>query len=1098
MKIRANSLSSKCLLATHALEYAPFGVLFLNTSCLVTYANASACKVVDCALSDIAGRDFLANLPKQEREELRAKAAGLTTENNHFVYYNNQEKGNQIKWHIYAIFNDKKRIDYLIAYNLCNQTDSQSNCDAPILQQGQQLAAYSSTLTSMLSILQGSEVLSNHDILRLINKQMSADASFIYEFNSETECFHNVDFVVENVSNEIIAAKNRSWKTTTQMIDGYKNGKLHIVSSDEPQALEFELYSTAQNVRSMVILPIVIESKLYGVYSIVRKNPQASWSGDDINQLQVYQGLLKGNIRRNQMSKSLNQNERSLALIVKKYHKVLKNAPVGVVICDDEGNITSANDKTLEIFGIDSIEQIIGINVFENDFTKDFCLRPTEDDDIIREMPCDFDKLNASGVKSVFQGIRYINVGFAVIRDDKWQKDSYIVSMMDNTESHTREDLLKENRGLLDDILNSSPIPMMIKDIDDDFRYIYWNHQATMQSGIDGKGVVGKTDLDIFGQERGVFFRGVDMKLLESGKTMFRNEEVYVTADGVPHNTIVAKQIIQRPNMNRWLVVVRWDITDIKKAQHELEQSYKALKVSSQRLNEALERAEEANAIRSMVLDNINSGLVYINTQHIVKWESTKGAFMLPGNMAYNQGELCYKTVRGLDSPCENCPAVETMKTGLPAKYMMQEDDKYIEVTSHPLFNRKNEIKGVVIKLEDVTQSKLQEIELRQAKEHAEESNIMKSAFLANMSHEIRTPLNAIVGFSELLASTDNAEEKDEYLNVIRNNNELLLQLIGDILDLSKIESDSLLFVDVDTNVNELLASIEQSARYRIANKHVKLILKSQSDPCTIRIDKNRLTQVITNFLNNAIKFTAEGSIHFGYKLLSDGSIYFYVTDTGIGIMSDKVGSVFNRFVKLNVDIKGTGLGLSICQSIVKHWDGEIGVESEYGIGSNFWFKLPASVVKQSKTEVEEIESKAESELYVTDAEPSQSISKRLTVLIAEDQESNFKLLNIMLRDKYNVLRAHDGFEAVEQYENNHPDIILMDLNMPMVDGYQATTILRQQQYDVPIVAVTANAFPSDERKCLENGFTAFLAKPVTTAQVHKILDQLLVESNKK
>lgn len=1097
MKIRAISLSSKYFLATHALEYAPFGVFFLNTSCLVTYANVSACKVMNCALSEIVGCNFFAKLTSKESEEFRAKAAGLTPKDNNFVY-NDVRSDNQSKWHIYAVFNDKKSIDYLVAYNLCNPTDSKSVCDTPVLQQGQQLAAYSSTLTSMLTILQDSEILSNHDILRLINKQMYADASFIYEFDSEAECFHNIDFVVENISDEIIEAKNRAWKATDKILDGYKNGQLKIINSNEPQAIEFEFYSKMQGVRSMVILPIVIDSKLYGVYSIIRDNLQASWSTDDINQLRVYQGLLKGSIRRNQLSKSLNRNERSLALIVKKYHKVLKNAPVGVVICDSEGNITSANDKMLEIFGIDSIEQIIGINVFENAFTKDFCQHRTEDDDIIREIPCDFDMLNDSGVKSVFHGIRYINVGFAVIRDDNWLKNSYIVSMMDNTESHTREDLLKENRGLLDDILNSSPIPMMIKDIDDDFRYIYWNYQATMQSGIDGKEVLGKTDLDIFGQERGAYFRGIDIKLLESGKTMFRNEEVYVTTDGVPHNTIVAKQIIQRPNMNRWLVVVRWDITDIKKAQHELEQSFKALKISSQRLNEALERAEEANAIRSMVLDNINSGLVYINTQHIVKWESTKGAFMLPGNMAYNQGQICYKTVRGLDAPCENCPAVETMKTGLPAKYMMEEAGKYIEVTSNPLFNRKKEIKGIVMKLEDVTQSKLQEIELRQAKEHAEESDVMKSAFLANMSHEIRTPLNAIVGFSELLASTDNTEEKDEYLTVIRNNNELLLQLIGDILDLSKIESDSLLFVNADTDLNELLGSIEQSARYRMSNKHVTLILEPQSFPCTIYIDKNRLTQVITNFINNAIKFTSEGSIQFGYKFLSDGSIYFYVTDTGIGIMSDNIDNVFNRFVKLNADIKGTGLGLSICQSIIKHLGGEIGVESKYGEGSNFWFKLPASVVKTSKTAIEEVDSKGESQPYETEEEPSESKTKRLTVLIAEDQESNYKLLNIMLRDKYNVLRAHDGFEAVEQYENHHPDVILMDLNMPMVDGYQATTILRQQHYDVPIVAVTANAFASDERKCLDNGFTAFLAKPVTTAQVHKILDQMLVKNGKK
>ena len=240
----------------------------------------------------------------------------------------------------------------------------------------------------------------------------------------------------------------------------------------------------------------------------------------------------------------------------------------------------------------------------------------------------------------------------------------------------------------------------------------------------------------------------------------------------------------------------------------------------------------------------------------------------------------------------------------------------------------------------DITPLKETEQKLIIARDKAEELDRLKSAFLANMSHEIRTPLNAIVGFSSLLAETDSRSERQEYIKIVQENNELLLQLISDILDLSKIEAGTFNFVYTNVDVNETCAEIIKSMSMKVS-KGVELIFEEPLPECYLYTDKNRFTQVISNFINNALKFTQQGCITLGYKQVSHQKIKFYVRDTGMGIPEEKQKSIFERFVKLNTFVQGTGLGLSICKSIVSQMGGEIGVDSTEGIGSCFWFTHP-------------------------------------------------------------------------------------------------------------------------------------------------------------
>lgn len=230
---------------------------------------------------------------------------------------------------------------------------------------------------------------------------------------------------------------------------------------------------------------------------------------------------------------------------------------------------------------------------------------------------------------------------------------------------------------------------------------------------------------------------------------------------------------------------------------------------------------------------------------------------------------------------------------------------------------------------------------LSEAVEKAEQANQLKSAFLANMSHEIRTPLNAIVGFSNMLPHTEDPVEMREYADIIETNTDLLLQLINDILDLSKIEAGTFDFYPSSIDVNQTLEEIEQSMRLRLKNSDVTLAFTERLPDCLFYIDKNRLIQLLANFVNNAIKFTQTGTICMGYRMTDTDTIYFYVSDTGCGMSNEQCEHVFERFVKYNPFIQGTGLGLSICRTIVEHLGGKIGVDSEEGKGSTFWFTLP-------------------------------------------------------------------------------------------------------------------------------------------------------------
>lgn len=373
-------------------------------------------------------------------------------------------------------------------------------------------------------------------------------------------------------------------------------------------------------------------------------------------------------------------------------------------------------------------------------------------------------------------------------------------------------------------------------------------------------------------------------------------------------------------------------------------------------------KLEHTNHIASAILKNVHAYILLIdNDFKVLKTNYYQLTGTQKGLEEKRVGDLlqCHNALSaeggcGTHAYCGSCP----IRCAIRQAFEQRRGFTDLEATLNVLTSEKksvecdavisgsyfllNEEENMVLTVHDITQLKETEKQLTLAKEKAENADLSKSAFLANMSHEIRTPLNAITGFAEVLASANTEEEKAQYQEIIKMNADLLLQLVNDILDMSKIEAGTLEFVYTKVDINLLLSDLRQLFQMRVndAGKNIRIIAEPSLPSCSIETDRNRVAQVLSNFTTNAIKFTQEGTISIGYEA-RDTELYFYVTDSGAGIPADKLPEVFGRFVKLNKDKKGTGLGLSISKTIVNKLEGQIGADSVEGKGSTFWFTIP-------------------------------------------------------------------------------------------------------------------------------------------------------------
>ena len=490
--------------------------------------------------------------------------------------------------------------------------------------------------------------------------------------------------------------------------------------------------------------------------------------------------------------------------------------------------------------------------------------------------------------------------------------------------------------GLINTILDKLPLGVFVKDAEDGFRYLYWNRFMEEITGIGTEEVEGHNDFELSfdaimpAEER----LGLDRDVMETGRTIEFSGKIS-DAYGIPKDIEVTKFPIVLSNGKPLLLALWRDVTVRNKMENTLRRSQVLTKM-----------ALHSNDIRlcSIFVNpdskrNYDDSVVQVNNwlpgkeDELVDISWPRFAARVHPDDRERHDEAFRKLCSG---------EISEMKIELRVKYPGMDHYHWRE-SSATVYERDERGRVLVILgcTINIQERKGQELNLEEAKHKAELADKMKSKYLADMSHEIRTPLNAITGFSELMAFADTDEERMSYYDVIKMNNQLLMQLINDILDISKIEADAIKITYEQLDVSELMDTIYASAKLRVPGG-VKLVLEKEADHHMFGTDSMRLLQLINNLVNNAIKNTKEGSITMGYTIQPDDQLRFYVRDTGIGIDKEKLKDVFDRFVKINDYMEGIGLGLAICKGLVVKMGGSIHVTSELGVGSEFSFILPS------------------------------------------------------------------------------------------------------------------------------------------------------------
>ncbi len=405
-----------------------------------------------------------------------------------------------------------------------------------------------------------------------------------------------------------------------------------------------------------------------------------------------------------------------------------------------------------------------------------------------------------------------------------------------------------------------------------------------------------------------------------------------------------------------------------------------------------------------------------------------------------------------------------------------------------------NSWETVLVSITDLSEKKKTIKQLEEAKNKAEESDRLKTAFLANMSHEIRTPMNAIVGFSELLRTTDaQGPDRAEYFSIINNSCNTLSKLIDDIIDLAKIEAGQTTIVDDACRLYDLMKELQRYFEEEVkrSGKAMKIIMDSSIDPdLSIRVDEFRLRQVISNIIANAVKFTEKGFIFWGCDIIKNRELRFHIKDTGIGIDQDKTDLIFDRFRQMDGSsvrkYGGTGLGLPVSKSLVTLMGGELWVKSQPGSGSEFFFTIPYK--KMTKPEPEH-----EAEAVVNNVEEYDFRNKG--VLVVEDNLSNYEFIKAVLsRTKVKLYWADDGAKALEMFrkKKRHLNAVLMDIQIPEMNGYETTRLMKKIDQDIPVIAQTAFAMSRDKEKSLDAGCDDYIPKPIKPTDLLDMLAKYL------
>ena len=682
-------------------------------------------------------------------------------------------------------------------------------------------------------------------------------------------------------------------------------------------------------------------------------------------------------------------------------------------------------------------------------------------------------------VKTPSGDYRWILSRTMVIETNESGKPCRIIGTnSDITETVNIEEKLKESENRLKLILDKMPV--MLDAMDKENNIIHWNRECEHVTGYSSDEIINNPESHDF-LCRDEEIRCTYEERIKLGGN-FRNQAFDLTSKDGKVKTIMwsnLSDLYPVPGWHSWSVGI--DITELKE-----------LTIA---LNLSREKLKDAQTIAKLGYWEYN----YQEKKGV--WDS-----ILSEIMGYNGEQLefddnqIFNHIHEEDRNSVISKFAHALKKNIPHNDIFRCRIKngeilYVKQISKTEYNSSGKAltsRGIIF---DITELKKTELELMKAKEKAEENNRLKSAFLANMSHEIRTPLNSIIGFSELLSdSTASPEENIMYIDIIRESSKQLTSLISDIIDISKIDAN---LMDIEKKGLSLNKKIEHL--YEIFKKEIDTRGKSinlsfsnvfNNDLDLIISDKIRLTQILSNLLGNAIKFTENGTINFGYTLTDNNKfIEFYVSDTGIGIQKNKQKKIFGRFQQADPSISrkygGTGLGLSISKELCRLLGGKIWLRSEPGTGSTFYFKIP-----YVKAKPEEIET----DIIIEFTDEKYSRFKNTNILIVDDNPTVLKLLSAILKKfEINCIAADSGKTALDIFKSDVKiDLIFLDIQMPDMDGVTVLNLIRKINPLAKIIAQTANALEEDKKRYIEFGFNGYITKPFNRTEIIKTISSLI------
>jgi len=743
-----------------------------------------------------------------------------------------------------------------------------------------------------------------------------------------------------------------------------------------------------------------------------------------------------------------------------KFRNYIDYAPHGVFVADEMGNYVDVNTAASSITGY-SKDELLSMKLFEliPEESMEFSARHFEK--VVRDG-------FATGESPFIKKDR--SIGYWSVEAVKLSDQRFLGFVVDVTKRKQAEEVLRESKVKYQEIFESTGTATFIGD----------ENAIILMANNECYSITGYTPTEIIGHKWSQYFAPESLQeMLKNHQLRRKNPDLapkkyevkLVNKKGEKRDVILNVGMISGTKQS---IVSILDITERKRAEQAILQSEENFHRSI---------SESPLGIRIVSADGKT---IYANKAFldIYKINSVEELTSIPAINRYTP-----------ESYAQHQERKEKRKNGHEAfDYEISivrenAEIRHVKVSrKEVLWNGNKHYQVINI---DITEQKKLTLDLIAAKEKAEESDRLKSAFLANMSHEIRTPMNGILGFAELLKEpklTD--KEQQEYISIIKKSGVQMLNTINDIVDISKIESGQMEVYISETNVNEQTEYIYAFFKPETDQKGLQFFLKNTLPvkEAIIKTDPEKVYAILTNLVKNAIKFTHKGSIEFGYNLkpTEPVELEFFVKDTGIGIRQEHKKFIFDRFRQGNESLtrnyEGSGLGLSISKAFVKMLGGKIWVESEEGKGSVFYFTIPYNVEPEEKNVIKNVVS----------ADRAENQIKDLKILIAEDDEGSEKLITMAAKIfGKEVLKARTGVEAIEACRNNPDiDLVLMDIKMPEMDGYEATRQIRQFNKDVVIIAQTAYALTGDREMAIEAGCNDYISKPIKKAELMALIQK--------